>query len=114
MSFGLWYVSLDIVSLNLERYSTDKGLHGLAALPDKALTVDWDQSSAYTDHNLTKQAYAWDAIDIDRGIVTVDKEWALAKGLPLGFEFPWDETKAVYLMNSYHSLHCIVSFLLNP
>ena len=71
-------------------------------------TIEWSQHSIYTTGNQTEQDKAWDAISIDAGVVAVDKSWALENGLPLGFDFPWDRNRSVYLVNAYHNLHCLV------
>lgn len=76
---------------------------------DDEISVKWLQSTVYTSHNTSKRDHMWDAINHDSDIVAVSKTWALEKGLELGADFPWDESKTIYLVNAFHSLHCIVS-----
>jgi hypothetical protein len=73
------------------------------------LKVKWTQPSVLTSDNETERDHAWDSISYDNGIVAVPKEWAGEKGLPIGSTFPWDTSKAIYLVNGYHNLHCLVS-----
>jgi hypothetical protein len=73
--------------------------------------VSWDQSSEYTDHDENIRDHLWDRIDIDSGLVAVNKSWAKEMGLPEGTTFPWNTDKALYFVNAYHSLHCLVSII---
>ncbi|EPE32096.1 hypothetical protein GLAREA_12178 [Glarea lozoyensis ATCC 20868] len=50
----------------------------------------------------------WDAIRAAHGIVAVDHQWAAEKGLPLADSLPNDNTKGVYTLEGYRSLHCLV------
>lgn len=80
-----------------------------AGLKDGEIQVFWNQSSDYIDHDDDVRDHLWDRIDIDSGIVAVPKSWAKEKGLPAGTTFPWDNDKALYFVNAYHSIHCLVS-----
>lgn len=62
----------------------------------------------YATTNLTAAAVLWDAIDFDSGFIALPYGYAAAKGLPRAQPFPWDNTKGIYLVNVYHSLHCLV------
>lgn len=90
---------------------TDVTVSKFAMLKDDSTHVAWDQSSIYTSANYTEADLAWDAINHDSGIVAVPKDWATAKGLPLGSTFPWDNSKSIYFVNAYHGLHCLVSLV---
>ena len=84
----------------------------LADLEEPSQLASWGQDSVYTSANNSMADAAWDAINHDSGIVAVDKSWAIQKGLPLGSTFPWDNDKAIYFVNAYHGLHCLVSYVL--
>jgi hypothetical protein len=68
----------------------------------------WVHYSPYADTNLTAAGDLWDAIDFDSGFIALDYDYAAAKKLPKSQPFPWDDTKGIYLINAYHSLHCLV------
>jgi len=78
-----------------------------AGLRENELQVEWQQKSIYTDTNLTARDHVWDEINHDIGIVAVPKTWVVEKGLPMGSTFPWNESKALYVINAYHQLHCL-------
>ena len=41
--------------------------------------------------------------------MVVDHNWAAAHGLPQALSLPSDHTKGIYLIDAYHSLHCLLS-----
>lgn len=51
----------------------------------------------------------WEDISIDNGTVALEDSYVETMGLPLSQRFPWDDGKGIYLLNGYHSLHCLVS-----
>lgn len=67
--------------------------------------------TAYSHPNETYRTEAWDSIDIDRTIVAVDHEEAVALGLPSTAKFPWDHTKDIYALSVFHQLHCMASLI---
>lgn len=67
------------------------------------------RDSPFLSPNTTRRDREWDRVNYDSGIVAVPKAWAAEKGLPMGSTFPWDASKTLYLLNSYHQLHCLVS-----
>lgn len=69
----------------------------------------WVHYTPYATTNLSEAASLWDDIDFDSGFIALDYEYAEAKGLPKSQPFPWDDTKGIYLINAYHSLHCLKS-----
>lgn len=51
----------------------------------------------------------WDGLHVDDlGIIALPDTYVEKMSLPPSRRFPWDETKGVYLLNSYHNLHCLV------
>ncbi|KAI2602613.1 hypothetical protein GGR54DRAFT_623635 [Hypoxylon sp. NC1633] len=70
-------------------------------------TVYWEQWGPYSSHDDDARDHLWDSLDIDSGLVAVDKSWAKEKGLPEGTTFPWDSDKALYFVNAYHNQHCL-------
>lgn len=65
--------------------------------------------TAYSHPNDTVRNAAWDSIDVDRTIVALDREEAVALGLEPSAKFPWDEGKDMYALSAFHQLHCMVS-----
>ena len=75
----------------------------------------WVSKSEYFGENETIADQFWEAISIDNGTVALDDAYAEEAGLPLSQRFPWDQKKGIYLLNGFHSMHCLVSLsLLNP
>lgn len=69
----------------------------------------WVHYTPYATTNLSEAASLWDDIDFDSGFIALDYKYAESKGLPKSQPFPWDDTKGIYLINAYHSLHCLKS-----
>ena len=44
---------------------------------------------------------------LNNGFVALDKQHAEQIGLPRSTPFPWDKGKEIYLVTSYHSMHCL-------
>ncbi|MCJ1408889.1 hypothetical protein MMC19_002966 [Ptychographa xylographoides] len=61
----------------------------------------------YYSKNKTLTDEAWKAINYDHGSVALSDEDAAAWGLPVAQRFPWDQTKGLYFLSGYHSLHCL-------
>ncbi|MCJ1312465.1 hypothetical protein MMC25_006139 [Agyrium rufum] len=60
--------------------------------------------------HMTSEAHAdafWDNINLDAGIVALPHQFVEEQGLPEAFPFPWEPTRGVYLLNGYHSVHCL-------
>ncbi|KAI9732962.1 MAG: hypothetical protein M1818_007395 [Claussenomyces sp. TS43310] len=70
--------------------------------------MPWDNTTAYTNSNLTLSDEAFKTLSADDGVVALDQEWAAANGLPPSTGlFPWDRSKRMYVINGYHGIHCI-------
>jgi hypothetical protein len=78
----------------------------VAALPKKEVQFHW--RTVYSSENETEAAAAWATIDSAHGHVAVDHHWAAAKNWPPSMPVPGDEGKGLYLLESYHQLHCLV------
>jgi hypothetical protein len=50
----------------------------------------------------------WEGIDTSPICVALTDDWALSRGLPIAGRFPWDDSKGVYFLKSFHDLHCLV------
>lgn len=61
------------------------------------------------DNNITEVAQLWEELSGDPGVVALPQEFVSKKGLPEAMRFPWDTNKGVYLLEGFHSLHCLVS-----
>ena len=73
------------------------------------LSLPWVQKTEYGTDNITRGSKLWEDIEFDPGIVALDQQWTRAKGLPDSQPFPWDTSKGLYVLNGYHSMHCLVS-----
>lgn len=52
---------------------------------------------------------SWKAIEAGHGLVSVTPEWAADRNLPDSLIHPRDPTKRVYVIEAYHSIHCLVT-----
>jgi len=78
-----------------------------AGLLNDEINIQWTTSTTLSSSNTTERDHEWDAISYDNGVVAISKEWAAEKGLPIGSDFLWDQSKATYLVNAHHNLHCL-------
>jgi hypothetical protein len=69
----------------------------------------WPDQTPFTVSNITEADRAWSNVDIDHGLLALDKKWAKDQGLPDSVDYPWDPTYSTYMMTSVHSIHCLVS-----
>ncbi|KAH8705818.1 hypothetical protein BGW36DRAFT_354212 [Talaromyces proteolyticus] len=74
---------------------------------DQPVVYDWESPFGPGNQNSTLQDEVWEAMTIGQGIISLPKDWAKAKGLHPSATFPWDHSRAVYLVAGYHKLHCI-------
>jgi len=53
------------------------------------------------------RSLAWERLDTSAGEISLDNEYARQHGLPSSTPFHWDKSRSIYLLNSYHLLHCM-------
>ena len=70
--------------------------------------VPWTSKSVYFGEDNTLADQMWESISIDNGTVALDDSYIGRMGLPLSQRFPWDDSKGIYLLNGFHSMHCLV------
>lgn len=70
--------------------------------------MPWTSKSPYFGEDEAAADRLWDDINIDNGTVALSDTFVEAMGLPTAQRFPWDQEKGVYLLNGFHSLHCLV------
>ena len=51
----------------------------------------------------------WKKIQETHGTVAIDRSFAASLGLPIGDSLHADPSKSVYVLEAYHSVHCLVS-----
>jgi len=78
-----------------------------ADLLNDKISIQWTQPSTLSSAKETERDNEWDAISYDNGVVAISKEWAAEKDLPMASSFPWNTSKAIYLVNAHHNLHCL-------
>jgi len=71
--------------------------------------IPWVHNTEYANTNLSEASELWEAIDFDSGFIALPNDYAQSKSLPPAQEFVWDTTKGIYVVNAYHSLHCLKS-----
>ena len=73
------------------------------------MMLPWTDTTDYTSKNLTLADEMFKTLSADEGVIALPIEWAKEKGLPISTGlFPWDKNKRMYVVNGYHSIHCIV------
>ncbi|CAG8955432.1 hypothetical protein HYFRA_00010297 [Hymenoscyphus fraxineus] len=87
--------------------------HNIGLTPDVQKMQRWHYT-AYSQPNETARDSAWDSIDVDRTIIAIDHDEAVALGLPPTEVFPLDERKDIYAVNAYHQLHCLHLYGVGP
>lgn len=82
-------------------------------LPKKAVQFSW-----YTPYNNVENQTAsnelWDKISSSHGLIALDHQSAKEKQWLESMPVPGDEGKGLYLLESYHQLHCLVSLTSLP
>ena len=61
-----------------------------------------------TTPNKTHMDFLWESLGDFPGVVALDANFVREKQLPATYEFPWDSSKGVYILASFHYLHCLV------
>ena len=61
-----------------------------------------------TTPNETHMDFLWESVGDFPGLVALDANFVREKQLPATYEFPWDSSKGVYILASWHNLHCLV------
>ncbi|KAF7188224.1 Phenylalanine aminomutase (L-beta-phenylalanine forming) [Pseudocercospora fuligena] len=51
----------------------------------------------------------WDNPEYDwnLGWVALDNDVAHSKGIPTAMHWPWDDSKSIYVLHGFHSIHCV-------
>ena len=70
--------------------------------------MEWTSKSPYYGENDTVADLLWEDISIDNGTVALKDTYIDKMGLPVSQRFPWDQQKGLYLLNGFHSMHCLV------
>lgn len=70
--------------------------------------MEFMDDTPYASSNETLADELWDALSIDPGVIALPDSYAEKVNLPQAQRFPWDHSQGIYLLNSYHNLHCLV------
>lgn len=76
------------------------------------IRTSWDRYTPYDGIDDTAEE-RWKAISIDHGIIALSDEYVHTMGLSEARRFPWDHGKGLYVIQSYHDLHCLVKLNLS-
>lgn len=69
----------------------------------------WTHKSPYWGEDEARADQVWADIGIDDGIVALPDSYVESMGLPTSVRFPLDLNKGIYVLNGFHSMHCLVS-----
>ncbi|CRG85576.1 hypothetical protein PISL3812_02623 [Talaromyces islandicus] len=64
-------------------------------------------TTEYSSKNQSQQDELWNSIVWTYGMIGVDHEWSKSQHWPDTMSLPQDKTKAVYLLQAYHEIHCL-------
>lgn len=79
-----------------------------------ALDTTWNRfwwNTEYSPKNHNESDALWDAILPSHGFVAMDENWASERQWPRSMKLPSDGSQRVFLLEAYHQLHCLVSWL---
>ena len=62
----------------------------------------------YDSQDTESTEEAWENLRYDVGSIALSDEYVKSTGLPIAQRFPWDESKGLYFISAYHSIHCLV------
>ncbi|MCJ1330126.1 hypothetical protein MMC10_006808 [Thelotrema lepadinum] len=71
--------------------------------------IPFEAPSPFLTHNLTELRQLWTDISIDDGMIALPDTLASEWNLHPAQRFPWDDSKGIYFVNGFHSLHCLRS-----
>ncbi|PIA98269.1 hypothetical protein CB0940_05850 [Cercospora beticola] len=74
-------------------------------LPQRPVQFHW--YTRYSSLNYTESESAWNDINTAHGYIAVDHEYAEQNNWSPSMAVPEDGGKALYLLESYHQLHCL-------
>jgi hypothetical protein len=77
---------------------------------DSEIPFEW--YTPFSSENYTYSDVLWENVRPSHGLVAVDSAFAEKEGLPNSTVLPHRESmrpKKVYLLQSYHHIHCLVS-----
>ena len=68
------------------------------------INTDW------SSRNTTRADELWSNLAPNLGMVAVENDISRNMDLYSTEPFPWDSSKGVYMLEGYHSLHCLVCY----
>lgn len=71
----------------------------------------FEYHNEYWGENETLADELWDNINTDGLVVALSRDYQAEHNLPASNPFPWDQSKGLYYIQSFHLLHCLVSHL---
>ncbi|PQE28640.1 Thioesterase domain-containing protein [Rutstroemia sp. NJR-2017a BBW] len=71
--------------------------------------VGFTHESDFTSKDRKIQNAAWQSPELnpELGLVALPETFASSKDLPTSQLWPWDLSKRIYLINGFHSMHCV-------
>ncbi|MCJ1456070.1 hypothetical protein MMC28_006427 [Mycoblastus sanguinarius] len=91
--------------------STPSNANGAGISPYTGLGYNtqyrFDYFNDYWSTNETLADELWDSIDTDSLVVALDQHYISTHNLPSSNPFPWDPSKGLYYLKSFHLLHCL-------
>ena len=90
-------------------HSVSNNMQIFLASLSRHLVEPYYKETPYSDNdNASLTASLWHDIDIDSGVIALSDDYVASKSLLPAQRFPWDPTKGIYILHSYHNLHCLV------
>lgn len=72
------------------------------------------QITEWVSGNLTAVSELYEGWNGDKGVIALHDDYVEEMGLPRALRYPHNDNYGVYLLQSFHNMHCLVchSFLL--
>ncbi|KAJ8064633.1 hypothetical protein OCU04_006959 [Sclerotinia nivalis] len=74
---------------------------------DTVLAINSSSPYGLGSRSEIERSILWESLDTSTGEISLDTKWAKAQGLPDSQEFFWNKNRSIYLINAYHSVHCL-------
>jgi len=65
------------------------------------------QITEWTSDNLTAVSELWEGWNGDKGVVALHDDYVQEMGLPRALRYPSNDKYGVYLLQSFHNMHCL-------
>ncbi|KJZ72067.1 hypothetical protein HIM_08522 [Hirsutella minnesotensis 3608] len=116
----LLYILIALLSVSVTfniMFATKSSLAAPRPKAEPSFTgLAWNVSVPNANQAISLDDPFWDNPDFHDhvGYVALDHEMAKAQGIEPSQNWPWDHSKGIYILQAWHSLHCVVRIFRSP